>query len=168
MIDEALKTALEDTRHILFLCSGNMVRSAFADLYAQSLGCPLPVSSAATTYRNDGLYPETVRALRRFDVAEQLIRSFRPTHLDDVVEQIGHDHLVLGMTRAHLHDFADALGRATERRVRAFRLSLAVGHDVDIADPVLDDVDFGATFERVARCVEALVADLRHSQRELP
>ena len=44
---------------MLFVCSGNMVRSAFAELYARHLGIPITVHSAATTFRNDSIFPET-------------------------------------------------------------------------------------------------------------
>ena len=40
--------ALREAETFVFLCSGNMVRSAFAELYAQHTGFPLPVRSAAT------------------------------------------------------------------------------------------------------------------------
>ena len=54
---------LKDVTSILFVCTGNMVRSAFAELYARYLGCPLQVSSAATIYRNTEIFPITGFAL---------------------------------------------------------------------------------------------------------
>ena len=52
-----LAEALSGASHLRFLCSGNVVRSAFAELYARHVGCPLPVDSAATTFQNAELFP---------------------------------------------------------------------------------------------------------------
>jgi len=141
---------------VLFLCSGNMVRSAFADLYARHREAPVPVSSAATVYRNDRMLEETAQALRARGVAEGWIAAFRPRHLADVIDELDGDTLVLAMTRQHRL----ALARRPELRARAFLLEELRGAEVDVEDPVLDGADFALTFERIARCVDVLVAAL--------
>jgi len=137
---------------IVFLCSGNMVRSAFAELYARHLGCPRPLASGATTYRNDGLFPETVRALLARGVDAEVLEAFRPTHVDDLVPALAGTPVFLGMRLHHL----EALERWPEHRANAYLLD-----EREIADPVLEGADFGATFARVATCVEELVDALR-------
>lgn len=148
--------ALASARVIVFVCSGNMVRSAFAELYARHLACPTPVRSAATTFRNHSIFPETARALLSRGVGAEVIRNFRPTHLDDLLPGLRGTPLFLGMTREHLSALASRRGS----RSNAFLLAAAAGGDDDIADPVLEGADFDLTFVRVARCVEALVQAL--------
>jgi protein-tyrosine-phosphatase len=144
---------------VLFLCTGNMVRSAFAELYARHLGCALPVGSAATVYRNHRLLAETAHALAARGLAAETLRRFRPRHLEDVGPGVPASTLVLGMTRAHLA----ALAPWPAARGRAVLLGSLLGTDEEIADPVLDGADFERTFATVARAVEALVARLSHS-----
>lgn len=137
--------ALSAADTIVFLCSGNMVRSAFAELYARHIGFPRDVLSAATTYRNDAIFPETARALRARGVDDEWIRSFRPTHLDDLRVGPDRSHVFLGMRWHHLD-------------------SVEAGHllipELEIADPVLEGADFAETFAQVVRGVEALRDDL--------
>lgn len=142
---------------MLFLCSGNMVRSAFADLYARHLACPLPVSSAATRFRNDHMLDETARALVARGVPAAWTRAFRPRHLTDVIDDLDEDTLILGMSRQHL----EALAHRPALLPRAFLLAQVAGEAGEIQDPVLEGADFEHTFQRIATCVETLVGSLR-------
>lgn len=149
-------TALAAATEIVFVCTGNMVRSAFADLYARHLGCPLPIRSCATTYRNTSLFPETRLALGARGVPLEWTRSFRPTHLDEFASEIGPGALVLCMTEQHLA----ALERFEGLAERGWLLSEVLGDDDRIADPVEEGADFVATFAYLERCVTALVERL--------
>jgi protein-tyrosine-phosphatase len=147
--------ALSTADPVVFLCSGNMVRSAFAELYARHLGFPRPVCSAATTYRNDALYPETAHALSYRGVDPDLIHAFRPTHLEDLVRTLStRKPVFLAMCRHHL----DELEQWPGWRGHGFLLD-----EEEIPDPVLEGADFNRTFDRVASCVEALCEELRGS-----
>ena len=149
------RATLERADTIVFLCSGNMVRSAFAELYGSFLGCPTPLRSGATIYRNDALFPETARALDARGVGHDAIRAFRPTHVDDLVPQLSGSPIFFGMREHHL----DALRPWPEHHARGFLLG-DVHRGGEILDPVLEGADFEATFSRVAECVERIVADL--------
>lgn len=158
-MNEDLREALSTAKSVRFLCTGNMVRSAFAELYARHLGCALPVDSAATVYQNEGLYPDTARELLALGVDPALLAAFQPRRLDhlpqDEVDPSGEQpggRLVLGMTPEHL----DAYRAQFQDRDRLFLLSELVGNPSPIADPVLDGAAFGPVFRQVARCVEAL------------
>lgn len=155
-VKDGFEQALAGASGVLFLCSGNMVRSAFAELYARHLACPRPVSSAATVFRNDHLLAETARALEARGVPSAWTRAFRPRHLSDVVDELDPHTLVLGMARMHLA----ALDHRPALRRRAFLVPRLVGETGEIADPVLEGADFELTFERIAGCVEALVQRL--------
>jgi len=133
------------------VCSGNMVRSAFAHLYAEHVGLPIAVRSAATTYRNDALYPETARALLERGVGRDVVVGFRPFHLDDSAPDAWSGWVALGMTRAH----AGACERRRDLAGSTFLLGGVTGVG-EIADPVLEGADFELTFRHVARCVDGL------------
>jgi len=148
-----LAAVLADASAVVFLCSGNMVRSAFAELLARELGLALPVRSAATTYRNDSLFPETAAALLERGVGEQRVFAFRPTHIDDCLHELDDGALVLGMTRDHL----EAVSPRPSLRGRAFLLRAVLGDPGEIDDPVLGGAAFGPTFALVERCVRRLV-----------
>jgi len=151
--DDPLRRRLvREADTFVFLCSGNMVRSAFAELYARHTGFPRPVRSAATTYRNDALFPETARALLELGVPADDVRAFRPTHLDQLAPVIAGAPVFLGMRRHHL----DAL-RAWPRHARR---GLLLVPSEEIADPVLEGADFGQTFRSVAAGVDALRREL--------
>ncbi len=148
-----LEAALAEAREVVFVCSGNMVRSAFAELYARHRNLALPSRSVGTRFRNDRIYPETARALLERGVPDAWVRDFRPTHVNDDPREIGPHSIVFGMRTHHLRPF---LGRA-EVTGRPFLLSAILGESREIADPVLEGADFAETFEEIARCVDRLV-----------
>lgn len=132
-----------------------MIRSAFAELYARHLGCPLPVSSAATTYRNPGIHPRTAAALAARGVAPDVLLSFRPRHLDDVAARLEPGTVALGMTAEHL----DALRSYPLLAAGGFLLEQTHSGSNEIADPLFEG-GWERAFERIAVCVEALVEEL--------
>ncbi len=139
---------------IVFLCSGNVVRSAFAELYARHLGCPRPVCSAATRFRHTRIYPETARALLQRGVESEALQAFRPTHLDELRHRLTRRAVFLAMKRTHL----EAL--AVELEGRAFLLSEILGVQEEIADPVEEGADLERVLGQITRYVEALVERL--------
>lgn len=146
--DPELAAELRGARGILFVCSGNMLRSAFAELYARHLDIALPVRSIATTYRNDGIHPEAREALLRRGVDPASIAAFRPTHLDEIELEEG--ELSFGMTRAHQSALL-ARGDSHAHLLRALE-----GKVGEVDDPYFTG-RFDEAFAVIARCVEALV-----------
>ncbi|MCB9914037.1 MAG: hypothetical protein H6828_02675 [Planctomycetes bacterium] len=141
---------LDAGQGLLFVCSGNMVRSAFAELYARHLGLAAPVRSAATTYANPSLHPRTRAALLARGVAPEQFAGFRPTRLAALDPPPGAGELVLGMTREHLAD-----ARAQGAPGPGLLLTEAAGLAGEIGDPYFDG-GWDEVFATLARCVEAL------------
>lgn len=161
-----LQAALRAARAVVFVCSGNMVRSAFAELWARELELALPAISLATTFRNERILPQTERALRVRGVAAERIAAFRPTHVDDLgspwKERLSADDtLVFGMAPAHLAALAS-------RGVKARLLEELRGAPEPIADPVLEGASFEDTFERIEACVAVLVERVRGRSPQAP
>ncbi len=149
-LDPRLPGLLARAPEVVFVCSGNVVRSAFAHLYAVHLGLPRRVRSLATRYRNPALFDETRAALLLRGVPEARLAAFRPTHVDDGLAAVDPRAVLFGMRRHHLVHLG-------EHRERAFLLPAVLGSADEIADPVEEGADFAQTFDAVARCVEELV-----------
>lgn len=155
-MNDAIITSLQGAGGLCFLCSGNALRSPFAELFARHLGCPLPVSSAATTYRNATLFAEASSALAQRGVQGAAWSSFRSRHLDDLLREqaLPEDWLVVGMTVQHL---ADARLRLPKQGMVLLGDCAGLG---EIADPYMDDISYGAAFGQIERCVRLLVEGL--------
>lgn len=146
---------LRAAQAVRFVCSGNMVRSAFAELYARHLGCAIEVDSCATTYRNERLYPQARTALVERGVDLRVCDGFRPRHLDDLPRD-GVRRVVLGMTGAHLEAYRLHFGPGDRIRL----LGALDGSCESIGDPVLEEVTFESAFEAIERHVRMLVQTL--------
>ena len=141
---------LRPDRRVLFLCSGNAIRSAFCELFARHLGTSLDVESAATRFRNDRMFPETRAALRERGVDAAAIETFRPRHLDEL-PPLPPDTLVLGMTRDHLAGFEACREETAELRL----LLELLGTDQELPDPYFTG-EYEATFRLLDRAIRAL------------
>ncbi|TDJ67291.1 MAG: hypothetical protein E2O39_14985 [Planctomycetota bacterium] len=158
-MNEALELALAKATAVRFLCTGNVVRSAFAELYARHLGCPVPVDSCATVFQNTGLFAETSAALIERGVSSSWVEEFRARHLSLVTGAPDAGLVVFGMTREHLSTW-----RAKHPdHEHVYRLSELAGERRDIADPVLDGASFERTFEAVSDLIDVLVERLADS-----
>lgn len=140
-----------EPRGLLFLCSGNVLRSAFCELYAKHRGLPFRIHSAGTEYRNRALFPESRAALQALGVAAPLLNEFRPRHIEDFEESPTPNSLVFGMTRAHLGAFTATFGDGHETRL----MLSVLGREEEVGDPYFTG-DYNDTFELLTECVEAL------------
>lgn len=150
-----LESALSSASGIAFLCSGNMIRSAFAHLYARHLGCPLPVRSAATVYENARIHPETAAALVARGVNSGWTIAFRPTHLSQLLPQLDERTVLFGMKHEHLL----VLPATPDLTARSFLLTEVLGVEEELADPMFEG-GLDRVLARIAECVERLVDHL--------
>jgi len=151
-----LEQALREASGVRFLCTGNVVRSAFAELYARHLGLALPVDSAATHYENTRLIRPTRDALAVRGVDPALVAGFRPRPIWSLPPPEPR-LLVLAMAPLNL----EAWRRFHPGHGPSFLLREIEGVAEAIADPVLDGTDFGEAFTAVGRCVERLLERLQ-------
>jgi protein-tyrosine-phosphatase len=147
--------ALANASGVRFLCTGNVVRSAFAELYARHIGLPLPVDSAATHYENTHLMRPTREALRARGVAPALLDAFRPRPIWDL-PPADPRLVVLAMAPMNLAAWRER----QPQHARSWLLREVEGAAEAVADPVLDGADFDEAFRTVARCVDRLAGQL--------
>jgi protein-tyrosine-phosphatase len=94
---------------VLFLCSGNVIRSAYAELVftkmiadEDCLRGRVNVYSGGVTYRNIRIYPEIIEYICQEGVDSHQINKFQPRHIGDHPQLLLGADLILVMTREHL------------------------------------------------------------------
>lgn len=150
-----LETALQSAKGLAFLCSGNMIRSAFAHLYARHLGCPVPVRSAGTIYENTSIHPDTAANLVGRGVNSGWTLAFQPTHLSVLLPQLDPSTVIFAMKYEHLL----ALPGTSSFTDRAFLLTNLLDRDEELADPMFEG-GLEQVLDSIAECTEVLVAHL--------
>ena len=139
---------------ILFVCTGNIIRSAFAAelLRSRSVGrADLRIRSAGLNATTGGpAHPTAVQCARRFGVDLSRHRTHRLEPIDiegaDVLLAMEIDHVV-EITR-----------RFPQHRQKVFLFSCLADEAQDVADPVYAPTDeFEACFERIDHVVRRIV-----------
>lgn len=154
-MDNLLVDRIRRATSVRFVCSGNVVRSAFAELMARHLGLDVEVDSVATTYTHESVFPETRHALLSRGVPGEAVDDFRPRRLDRITgDACDPGRLVLAMTGDHRVQYENSRGGGESCHL----MMELLGSQEDLADPVLDGVAFDATFRVLERSVRALIA----------
>ena len=125
---------------VVFLCSGNVIRSAYAELvFAKMISeedClrgRINVQSGGVTYRNIRIYPEIEEYLLQEGIDPHQIDSFQPRHIRDHSELLAEAGLILVMTREHLTRIPKAY------QEKAYLLyQYAFGKPLEIPDPYFE------------------------------
>jgi len=144
-LDQLITTA--DT--IYFVCSGNIIRSSFAELYARHLGID-NVSSYGTTYHNKHIHQRSAEKLHEIGVESQVIDNFSPTHLNATAQFTDNDiHIV--MTTEH----RDKLIAAGVSPNRILKIRELIGDDADVADPYFQN-NFDEAYDTIVAAVKQL------------
>lgn len=94
---------------ILFICSGNIIRSPYAHLLFchkikndKGLSKKLIIDSGAVKFHNSEISDETYNQLLREGVSKEKILLFRPKYLGDYPEILEDSDLLLVMEKNHL------------------------------------------------------------------
>ncbi len=137
---------------ILFNCSGNIMRSAYAEIMFEKMlkdkygNTKIICESGGVIYHNDLMAYETKKILIEQGVSKERISRFRSRHIDDFPEAFEKADLILTMTKEHL-PYLKHLEEKT------FLLNdFAFDKKTDIADPFFS----GRTQESFAEVKEAL------------
>lgn len=146
-----LKNNLKKSDLILFLCSGNIIRSAFADLYARHICIEKNILSAGTTYFNSRITKEAKSKLISLGVDNNIISEFSPTHISNLELSNYSKIVVFGMKRAHLSDF----DLFPEKVIAKYLLSEIQGTKEEITDPYFEG-GYGSVFKLIKNYVDEL------------
>lgn len=94
---------------VVFLCSGNVIRSAYAELVftkmvdeEECLQGRVKVSSGAVRYRNTRIYREIEKYILQEGISPYQINIFQPRHIRDHPQLLTEADIILVMTREHL------------------------------------------------------------------
>ncbi|MFW9856009.1 MAG: hypothetical protein ACFFFG_13220 [Candidatus Thorarchaeota archaeon] len=142
---------------INFICSGNIIRSPYAQLLFEHMIRDNPklnkihVESGAVTYNNSAMYPESERALREKGIDEETISSFRPRFHLDYPEMFSRADLILVMSHKHIPRIPE------EYREKTFLLrDFTLGKAENIPDPFFEP-PFDRAFHMIDESLDGLL-----------
>ncbi len=144
----------------VFVCSGNIIRSAFAHLYALHLGI-INVDSFGTTYHNETIHPKTKTELLKIGVDKETIDNFKPKHISKFKSPPNPIFLV--MTEKHRKQ----LIQKGINPSKISKITQLIGNTNDIRDPYWTR-RFKHAFQTIKKCVQALAEQKGLSQRNHP
>jgi protein-tyrosine phosphatase len=127
--------------NILFVCSGNICRSAYADYAFRRmivdsliLKDKIHVTSAGLEFRNTSIHPNTKRFLLEEGFKEEEIDKHVPRYIKDYEDFFEQADIIIGMTNSH------KLSTPKRFRDKFQQLSkLAINEKVEIEDPYFID-----------------------------
>ncbi|MCY3414044.1 MAG: hypothetical protein INQ03_20540 [Candidatus Heimdallarchaeota archaeon] len=137
---------------ILFLCSGNIIRSAFAEIYAKHLGLK-NVHSAGTVYFNNAITQEAARRLIEEGVDMDLLNQFQPTHISELQLINPREYIIFGMKQEHLDS------TYIQNFPYKFLLSEINDEKYEIKDPYFEG-GYNEVFDMIKNLLEKLVYNI--------
>ena len=144
-----------DHFHIVFICSGNIIRSPYAHLLFEhlleediELKNKINVESGGVTYRNSSISMETRDMLVREGVSLNKISEFTPRYFPDHPDMFQGVDLVLVMEESHI------------RKIPIVDTFLLLEFTLGIADNVPDPY-FNPPYERSFQLIKEALIHLR-------
>ncbi|MHA2168747.1 MAG: arsenate reductase/protein-tyrosine-phosphatase family protein [Candidatus Kariarchaeaceae archaeon] len=150
-MDERLEDSLKEAKEIIFLCSGNIIRSAFAHIYGVNKGFKQKIHSAGTKYWNTKIFDKTKLKLIEMGITEVEIDNFHPTHISETPFDKLNNPIYFGMKSEHLKD----LDKYDIPYTKRFLLTEIIGKETDIQDPYFEG-SFEDVFSLIKLCVDTL------------
>jgi len=155
IIMETMLRDIHQSNRIVFVCSGNIIRSAFAELYLKHVikaRFNLSISSLGTDYHNSQILKLTRSVLINKGVDPREIDKFRPTHISDFSVDKVDDFIFFSMTYHHQSQLESYLGR----KIKSYLLSNLLEEDTEIEDPYFTE-NFDQVFDKIEECINQLV-----------
>lgn len=144
---------LDKIEKIYFVCSGNIIRSAFAELYLKHLlgdQSKLIIASFGTTYHNTRIHNKAQEYLSEIGISSD---NFTPTHISEI--SLDGKVIVFGMTKDHLH----SLKNQWQDHSNLYLLSEISSDIIEIEDPYFSnnqELAFKKAFEQIVTYVDRL------------
>ncbi|MDH5402109.1 MAG: hypothetical protein OEZ01_00490 [Candidatus Heimdallarchaeota archaeon] len=98
-----LKQMLDQADSIIFVCSGNIIRSAYCHIKSIHYNIPRSIYSVGVKYYNTEIDPPVRTRLLKDNIDQKIIDSFNPTHITNFNEKLTKNDLFLCMTNEHLN-----------------------------------------------------------------
>ena len=148
----------KDQIRILFICSGNIMRSAYAEMIFEKMlkdkfgDTKIISESGAVIYVNDSIAYQTKKILLEQGVSKERIKQFHPRHINYYREAFDNADLILVMTHEHLHKL-----NAENLKDKTFMLTdFAFNEKRDIADPFFAG-NIQNSFDQVKEALEEII-----------
>ncbi|MHA1379922.1 MAG: arsenate reductase/protein-tyrosine-phosphatase family protein [Candidatus Helarchaeota archaeon] len=155
MIIEKLKNENDDI-HILFVCSGNIIRSAYSEILLEKMlqdkygKTNIVTESGALVYNNDSIHFKTKRALLEKGVPKERIKRHKPKHIDYYREMFNKADIIFGYSNSHIEELKDF-------EDKSFLIwDFAFGEKKEIADAWFTG-QFEESFAQIDQCLEKIL-----------
>ena len=142
---------ITEAKEFVFVCSGNIIRSAFAELIAKNLIENRNFTSCGTEYFNNDIISETRQALLDKGIPLNLINDFRPTHITRTKEYDLSSTIFFGMTHKHVREIRSYFGE--ESKIGLLRNLIDENEEVE--DPYFTN-NFDKVFTKIFDCIHQL------------
>jgi len=163
------KICSKESFTINFICSGNIIRSPYAELLFEklisdenSLSHEIQVESGGVVYRNRMISEESALMLMKEGVSRERISQFSPRYHHDYPDMFKKADLTLVMERSHLQ----YIPKNYKEKSFLF-LDFVYGRTIgDVPDPYFDP-PFERAYNMIKEALKSLLEQILQIQREL-
>lgn len=152
---ESLLRDFQLSNQIVFVCSGNIIRSAFAEIYTKHLigwRSNKSIRSLGTDYHNSQILDMTRNTLIDKGIDSQKINNFQPTHISGFKVENIDDVIFFSMTNHHKTQLQRYFGKG----IKSYLLPKILDENVEIEDPYFTN-NYEQVFLKIEKCVNQLV-----------
>lgn len=140
-----------EAKEIVFVCSGNIIRSAFAELLANNRIHTIYFSSFGTEYFNNKISHEAKTALMSKGVSQEVVNNFKPIHMTQIRDYDLKTTIFFVMTNRHLKQINKYFGN----RVKGNLIRNLIDENEEVEDPYFTK-NFEKVFAKIEECIYQL------------